>query len=137
MKNYSTLFYNAKFMIFTAKYKIHRLFKTICEVNRHFFLVVDFQVTTKRINFIIDDSFEVGDPCVGESDSRMENKTVAREKCWLISTLREVYTRRYFLYCYTFVSCCILQHQWPLLEFRSRIILVVPMRNQDSFDIFG
>ena len=103
MKNYSTLFYNAKVVLFSAKYKIQNLFKTICEVNRHFFLVVDFQVTTKRINFIIDDSVEVGDPCVGESDSRMENKTVAREKCWLISSLHEVYSRRYFLYCYTFL----------------------------------
>lgn len=56
-----------------------------------------FQVTTKRINFIIDDSVEVGDPCVGESDSRLENKTVARDQCWLISALHEVYSRRYLL----------------------------------------
>ena len=89
MKNYSTLFYNAKFVIFSAKYKIHRLFKTICEVNRHFFLVVDFQVTTKRINFIIDDSVEVGDPCVGDFYSKMENKIVTRDQCWLILNLHD------------------------------------------------
>lgn len=56
-----------------------------------------FQVTTMRINFIIDDSVEVGDTYKGESDSRLENKTVGRDRSWSIAALHEVYSRRYLL----------------------------------------
>ncbi|KAH9311229.1 hypothetical protein KI387_026264, partial [Taxus chinensis] len=56
-----------------------------------------FQVTTKRVNFVIDDSVDVGDTYKGESDTRIENKNGARDRSWLISGLHEVYSRRYLL----------------------------------------
>ncbi|XP_057852146.2 BEACH domain-containing protein C2 isoform X2 [Cryptomeria japonica] len=56
-----------------------------------------FQVTSKRINFIVDDTVDVGDAYNRESDTRIENKNGGRDRSWSISALHEVYSRRYLL----------------------------------------
>eukprot|EP01018_Ginkgo_biloba_P016129 Gb_14861 [translate_table: standard] len=56
-----------------------------------------FQVTTKRINFIIDDHVDVGDLGEGGSEARLDSKTGSRDQSWSIASLHEIYSRRYLL----------------------------------------
>jgi hypothetical protein len=54
-----------------------------------------YQVTTKRINFIVDksESSALGD----ELDCNTENTVQERDQSWLISSLHQIYSRRYLL----------------------------------------
>ncbi|XAR54112.1 hypothetical protein NMG60_11029121 [Bertholletia excelsa] len=54
-----------------------------------------FQITTRRINFIVDstESFSAGDAWNQSSESRVQEK----DQSWLISSLHQIYSRRYLL----------------------------------------
>ncbi|XP_021748054.1 BEACH domain-containing protein C2-like [Chenopodium quinoa] len=54
-----------------------------------------FQITTKRINFIADNS-ETSSSGI-ELDHSSENRDQEKNRCWLISSLHQIYSRRYLL----------------------------------------
>ncbi|XP_058085876.1 BEACH domain-containing protein C2-like [Magnolia sinica] len=55
-----------------------------------------FQITTKRINFIVDEHI---DDCIKEdgSDSSVQNRDQGKDRSWLISSLHQIFSRRYLL----------------------------------------
>lgn len=54
-----------------------------------------FQITTRKINFLLDKSEGI----IGEDglDHKTESKVVDKDRSWLISSLHQVYSRRYLL----------------------------------------
>ncbi|KAL2892359.1 BEACH domain-containing protein C2 [Bienertia sinuspersici] len=54
-----------------------------------------FQITTKRINFIAENS--EANPSGSELDNSSENRDQEKNRCWLISSLHQIYSRRYLL----------------------------------------
>lgn len=54
-----------------------------------------FQITTKRINFVADKSESIG---MGDGlDCNIENKVQEKDQSWLMSSLHQIYSRRYLL----------------------------------------
>ncbi|CAA3000073.1 BEACH domain-containing C2 [Olea europaea subsp. europaea] len=54
-----------------------------------------FQITTRRINFIVDNTEQID---VGDGlDSKTANRVQEKDHSWLISSLHQIYSRRYLL----------------------------------------
>ncbi|XP_077235133.1 WD-40 repeat family protein / beige-like protein [Tasmannia lanceolata] len=55
-----------------------------------------FQITTKRINFIVDDNID-DNPMEDGLDSSVQNRYQEKDRSWLISSLHQMFSRRYLL----------------------------------------
>ncbi|XP_068650842.1 BEACH domain-containing protein C2 [Aristolochia californica] len=55
-----------------------------------------FQITTRRINFIVEDHIE-DNPVADISDSHTQKKDREKDRSWLMSSLHQIFSRRYLL----------------------------------------
>ncbi|XP_010277463.1 PREDICTED: BEACH domain-containing protein C2 isoform X2 [Nelumbo nucifera] len=55
-----------------------------------------FQITTKRINFMVDDHID-NSAVEGGSDSSLEDRYQEKDRSWLMSSIHQVFSRRYLL----------------------------------------